>query len=211
MWSGQYRSGFYYTGNFGGNNDVGTAGSGGETGDFYTMQLIIAGASSIGVTKLALLGANTTSGTLKYRLGIYEADNDALPGTLLIDAGTVTKGTSSTVPQDSTSSAFTEVTLTAGKLYYLAALLEATAVANFFMACDGDAGWRTLPHVAEGVLTTDTGDYQHRTSNSSLPVIEGISTGSMPASGSITTYPQWDEASPKEAPLILMFVNTVTA
>jgi hypothetical protein len=191
--------------------DVSTGGTGCEVGDVFFFPLLVAGPSSIGVTKLALLNSNVTAGTLKFRLGIYEADDDTKAGTLLIDAGTITKDTTATTtPKDSTGSAFTEVTLTAGTLYYVTAMCEATAAANFFAGFVGESGFRTLPQGSEGVVTTDTSDYSHRLVNP-YPVLEGVTTGSLPSSFSSSAYPQWDEASGKTPPYVLMFVNTVTA
>jgi len=217
MWTGGFRAGYYYPVVTG----VSGAANGGfqnEVGDLFHYTFMFSGPSSIGITKLAFLNANATSGTLKFRLGMYKADDDAKPGTLLIDAGTITKDTTATnTPVDSSGSPFTEVTLTAGVLYYGVTLCEATASANFFRGytiASTSRGFRPLPYGAEGSLSTDTLDYVWR--KVPLPVREGVSTGSLASSYSGSGYPEIDEmgdvfVNDKPPPQLWMYVNTVTA
>lgn len=214
MFWGPARTGFYYPPWTSGQiNDGSNGGQDCVDGDAFWHPVVIWGVTSIGITRLAFQNNNTTANNMRHRLGIYEADDDGVPATLLVDAGTVTKNTNSPgTLAASTGSPFTEVTLSAGTLYYIVTLCEVTHnTANFWRSHAGHAGFRYYAHGAEGSIATDVVDYAGRGSNN-IPIVEGVTTGSeMPSTFVGEGYPQVDESSSKTPPLPYMYINTVTA
>jgi len=212
MWHAGYRASQYYTTHSGQQNDPGQGGINGVEGDCFWYPLLIQGPSSIDVTKIALINDTTTANNMRWRWGIYSVAADMKPDSLLVDAGTVTKGTTAAgTPVDTSASPFTAVTLTRDTMYYVVGLCEVTHnSANYWGSVTPGQGWAASPFGQVGELTPDAGDYSVKGSNN-MPILEGVTaSGSMPSSFSSYGYPEFDESTSKKAPAVLIYVNAVT-
>lgn len=162
---------------------------------------------TVGITKLAMARGNAVSGNLKFRVGIYDSDNEGRPRNVLQDGGTCThSGTTAYAWVDSTASPFTEVTLTGPAWYHFAVLCETAKSST-----ESEYAWipkgnpYPWPAVKGDRGTTNDGAVYY---NAYAPIFQSVTTGSF-TNNPLDTY-TWATISFSRMPGLWIWVNSST-